>query len=309
MYFDELSNEEWELIEPMLSDKPTTRLSRRGRPRANPRFVANAILWILTTGEPWSSLPGRYPSGPTCRCRFEDWQSNGTLAKITRLLTQMGRTFACLPSASSAVTRPALRRDGRGQCDDGLRSVLWKSPESWQAPSHKIDERHLIDPFDEITRQLSGRAAGTPIRTQSSAMMAASSPRQLDRWCGSPWTATQVASHDGYVIRASADPVSNQLFRARAEIMRHGRRIERSGLIGPRFEDFEAARKYALDWAHKWIDQQSTGQIVSQTVSAIDVAKRPTVRRLPDPVMEEVYDETEYEDDSFGSSLNAAMVK
>lgn len=309
MYFDELSNEEWELLAPMLSDKPITRLSRRGRPRADPRIVANAILWILTTGEPWSSLPGRYPSGPTCRCRFEDWQLNGTLAKIIRLLTQMGRTFAYLPNGSSAVTRSALRRGGRGQRDDGLRSVHWKSPESWQGPPHKIDGGHLIDPFDEITRQLSGRTVGTPIRTQSSAMMPASLPRQLDRPCGSPWPATQVASHDGYVIRASADPVSNELFRAWAEIMRHGRRIERSGLIGPRFEDFEAAQKYALDWARKWIDQQSTGQIVSHTASAIDVARRTIVRRMPEPVLEEAYDETEYEDDSFGSSLSAAMVK
>ena len=309
MYFDELSNEEWALLEPMLADKPASRLTRRGRPRADPRIVANAILWILSTGEPWSSLPGRYPSGPTCRCRFEDWQLNGTLAKIIQLLTQMGRTFACHPNSSSAVTRPALRRDGRGQCNDGLRSVLWKSPESWQAPPHKADGRHLIDPFDEITRQLSGRTAGTPLRTQSSAVMAASSPRQLDRWCGSPWTAAQVASHDGYVIRASADPVSNELFRARAEIMRHGKRVERSGLIGPRFKDFEAAQKYALDWARKWIDQQSTGQIVSQTASAIDLAMRPVVRRIPEPVMEEAYDETAYEDDSFGSSLSTAMVK
>jgi transposase len=309
MYFDELSNEEWELLAPMLSDKPTTRLSRRGRPRADPRIVANAILWILTTGEPWSSLPGRYPSGPTCRCRLEEWQLNGTLAKIIRLLTQMGRTFAYLPNGSSAVPRPALRRNGRGQCDDGLRSVQWKSPESWQGPPHKIDGRHLIDPFDEITRQLSGRAVDTSIRTQSSTMMAASSPRKLGRPCGSPWTATQVVSYDGYVIRASADPLSNELFRAWAEIMRHGRRIERSGLIGPRFEDFEAAQKYAHDWARKWIDQQSTGQIVSQTASAIDAARWPIARRIPEPVMEDAYDETEYGDDSFGSPLSAVMVK
>ncbi|SOE66081.1 Transposase [Burkholderia sp. D7] len=309
MYFDELSNDEWELLAPMLSDKPTTRVSRRGRPRADPRIVANAILWILTTGEPWSSLPGRYPSGPTCRCRFEDWQLNGTLAKIIRLLTQVGRTFAYLPNGSSAVTRSALRRGGRGQCEDGLRSVLWKSPESWQAPPHQIDGRHLIDPFDEITRQLSGRAIDTPIRTQSSAMMTASSPQQFGCPCGTPWTAAPVVSHDGYVIRASADPVSKELFRAWVEIMRHERRIERSGLIGPRFEDFEVAPQYALDWARKWIDQQSTGQIVSQTASAINVARWPIVRSLPDPVMEEAYEETEYEDDSFGLSLSEAMVK
>ena len=67
MFFDELSNDEWALLAALVSDEPAVRLNRRGRPRAEPRIVANAVLWILTTGEPWSKLPGRYPSGPTCR--------------------------------------------------------------------------------------------------------------------------------------------------------------------------------------------------------------------------------------------------
>jgi transposase len=128
MFFDELSNDEWALLEPILADKPVTRLNRRGRPRADPRIVANAILWILTTGEPWANLPGRYPSAPTCRCRFEEWRLNGTLARIIRLLAPIGRTFAYSPNSSSAVTRSALRRGVRSQDDDGLRSVLWKRP-------------------------------------------------------------------------------------------------------------------------------------------------------------------------------------
>ena len=70
MFFDELSNDEWAQLAALVSDEPAVRLNRRGRPRAEPRIVANAVLWILTTGEPWSKLPGRYPSGPTCRRRL-----------------------------------------------------------------------------------------------------------------------------------------------------------------------------------------------------------------------------------------------
>lgn len=62
MFFDELSDEEWTRVLTLIADEPI-RLNRRGRPRAETRVVANAILWILTTGEPWSKLPGRYPSG------------------------------------------------------------------------------------------------------------------------------------------------------------------------------------------------------------------------------------------------------
>jgi transposase len=319
MYFDQLSNEEWALLAPILDDKPTARLNRRGRPRADPRVVANAILWILTTGEPWSSLPGRYPSGPTCRCRFEEWQSSGTLARIIRQLAQTGRTFAYVPNASSAVTRSALRRGARSQCDDGLRSVLWKSPESWQVPTRKTAGRHSIDPFDEITRQLSGRAVdatgvNAPLRIESGAMMAASLPRPLNRSCGSPWTsppspAMQVVERRGYVIHAAADPAPDESFRAWAEIVKNGGRIERSGLIGPRFADFETARKYALDWACQWIDQQNPMRIAAQTAPAADVARLPIARTMPEPVMEDAYDEAEHEDVSFGSSLNTAMVK
>ena len=309
MFFDELSNDEWALLEPILADKPVTRLNRRGRPRADPRIVANAILWILTTGEPWANLPGRYPSAPTCRCRFEEWRLNGTLARIIRLLAPIGRTFAYSPNSSSAVTRSALRRGVRSQDDDGLRSVLWKRPELWQTLSRKMNGRHSIDPFDEITRQLSGRPVDAPPRIESNAVTAACSPRWLNHPCGSPWRGTplaamQVVERRSYVIHAVADPASKELFRAWAEIMKNGRRIERSGLIGPRFRDVETAQKYAFDWACRWIDQQDPMPIAAQTTRATDVARRPIARTMAEPVMEDAYDETGQEEASFGSTSN-----
>ncbi len=42
MFFDELSNDEWALLSALVSDEPAVRLNRRGRPRADPRVVANA---------------------------------------------------------------------------------------------------------------------------------------------------------------------------------------------------------------------------------------------------------------------------
>jgi hypothetical protein len=55
MFFDELSNDEWALLAALVSDEPAVRLNRRGRPRAEPRIVANAVLWILTTANPGRS--------------------------------------------------------------------------------------------------------------------------------------------------------------------------------------------------------------------------------------------------------------
>ena len=71
MMFDDLRDNEWALVEALFCAEPA-RSERRGRPRVEARAVVNAVLWVLSTGEGWSKLPGRYPSPPTCRRRFDD---------------------------------------------------------------------------------------------------------------------------------------------------------------------------------------------------------------------------------------------
>jgi transposase len=43
----ELSDHEWDTINPMLPDKP------RGIPRVDDRRVLNGIFWVLRSGAPW----------------------------------------------------------------------------------------------------------------------------------------------------------------------------------------------------------------------------------------------------------------
>ena len=50
----ELSDKEWEVIEPLLPALPS---GIRGRPWRNNREVLEGILWILRTGAPWRDLP------------------------------------------------------------------------------------------------------------------------------------------------------------------------------------------------------------------------------------------------------------
>jgi hypothetical protein len=66
--------------------------------------------------------------------------------------------------------------------------------------------------------------------------------------------------HDGhgYAIYAIARPVAGSMFRGWAEIVKDGRRVERSGLIGPRYENPQEAAEYALEWSRRWIAAQST---------------------------------------------------
>jgi hypothetical protein len=77
-------------------------------------------------------------------------------------------------------------------------------------------------------------------------------------------------AYRGYVIHACAQPVAKQLqlsYRASAEIVKDGRRIERSGLIGPRFADNATAEGYAIDWARDWIERhEAAAQARLETV-------------------------------------------
>jgi transposase len=260
MYFDELSNDEWALLRPMISDGTVNRLTRRGRPRAEPRVVANAILWVMTTGEPWSRLPCKYPSGPTCRCRFEEWRANGTLSEMVELLSKNGRTFAYVPTSAPSGAGYASPQSSRFLRDDGVPQVLWKSANAWQTSSGTMDTVPETTPLTEIARQLTERDNPPPVKVASEGAFGERRLPQPDRSARAPWMGLlsrgrQVEDARGYVLHAAADPVAKTSFRAWAEIMKGGRRVARSGLTGPRFEDLEAAQQYALDWARKWIDQ------------------------------------------------------
>ncbi|MFC0397050.1 transposase [Paraburkholderia rhizosphaerae] len=326
MFFDELSNDEWARLSALVSDEPAVRLNRRGRPRAEPRIVANAVLWIMTTGEPWSKLPGRYPSGPTCRRRFEEWQANGTLLEMVRLLSETGRTFAYIPEPTPPVAvkpAPEAEQPVRPR-DDAVRGVFWKSPESWQTASGTpgvtngwrplgaiaditrqlagaVDEASLTNEIvpsahadfvgssaeaesreakslsvahahrqadasdDEYSALYDGHQHGAAL-AQDDASDSVSAPEglhQQDEFHAPLWMnlampgGAQFSDERGYVIYAAAEQVASTMYRAWAEIMRDGRRIERSGLIGPRFDDAEAARRFALAWATEWIDREA----------------------------------------------------
>jgi hypothetical protein len=69
---------------------------------------------------------------------------------------------------------------------------------------------------------------------------------------------TPVHDGHGYAIYAIARPVAGSMFRGWAEIVKDGRRVERSGLIGPRYENPQEAAGYALEWSRRWIAAQST---------------------------------------------------
>ena len=84
---EELQEEQWALIEPLLP-KPPRRADGRGRPRCEDRAVLNGILWILRSGARWQDLPDRFPSYQTCHRRFQGWVRDGTLVRVLQALAE-----------------------------------------------------------------------------------------------------------------------------------------------------------------------------------------------------------------------------
>jgi len=77
----ELSDEQWEHLEPLL---PPPR--HRGRPRADDRKTLNGILYVLRTGCRWQDVPREFGSPATCWRRLKEWEEGGTWERIWREL-------------------------------------------------------------------------------------------------------------------------------------------------------------------------------------------------------------------------------
>jgi transposase len=84
MHRGDLTNEQWERLEPLLPpQKPHT-----GRPAEDHRRILNGILWILRTGAPWADLPERYGPWKTVATRFYRWRKAGIWDRLFAAVQQ-----------------------------------------------------------------------------------------------------------------------------------------------------------------------------------------------------------------------------
>ena len=84
---EELTDEQWELIGPLIPE-PVCRPDRRGRPWRENREVLNGVLWILRSGARWQDLPERFPPYQTCHRRYQQWVRAGVLRDVLETLAQ-----------------------------------------------------------------------------------------------------------------------------------------------------------------------------------------------------------------------------
>ena len=129
-----VSDELWEIVEPLLPEEPPK--PKGGRPRVDDRAALAGIIFVLKSGIPWEMLPREMGcgSGVTCWRRLQEWQEAGVWAHLHRaLLDRLGEadridwSRVSLDSASIPAKRgaekPARIRRIRGNRQRS--AILW----------------------------------------------------------------------------------------------------------------------------------------------------------------------------------------
>jgi transposase len=111
-----LSDQLWELLEPLLPPPARAKNGRTGRPRVDDRAALEGILFVAEHGIAWRKLPTElgYGSGITCWRRLRARQEAGVWEKLHQaVLEKLGQEGqldlwrACLGSVSVRAKRGA----------------------------------------------------------------------------------------------------------------------------------------------------------------------------------------------------------
>jgi len=105
-YESDLTDEQWQIIDPLLP-----KAKGGGRPRTTDiREVVNAIFYLLRTGCAWRLLPHDFPPAGTVYDYFRAWSRDGTLERMNETLRRRVRvaegrdeepSAACIDSQSA----------------------------------------------------------------------------------------------------------------------------------------------------------------------------------------------------------------
>jgi transposase len=106
----ELTDEQWQVVEPILPK----RTAKTGRRPKDPRQMLNGIVWVLRSGAPWRDVPERYGRWKTVYDYYRNWRNNGTFDRLcSALQTRLDREgridwdLWCIDGSSVRAARAA----------------------------------------------------------------------------------------------------------------------------------------------------------------------------------------------------------
>ena len=131
----ELTDEQWELVEPLIPRKK----ARTGRPPRDRRGMLNGIFWILGTGAPWRDLPERFGPWQTVYDHFASWRRDGIFARVVEALQVklderglIDWELWCVDGASVRAARAAAGADKKVSSGTSTNrsTTLWAAAEA-----------------------------------------------------------------------------------------------------------------------------------------------------------------------------------
>jgi transposase len=112
-----VSDELWELVEPLIPKPRRARRGRTGRPRVPDRVALAGIVFVLKTGISWNELPQelRCGSGVTCWRRLREWQQVGVWQQLHQVVLDRLARQGLLDWSRAAVDSVSVRAKRRGE--------------------------------------------------------------------------------------------------------------------------------------------------------------------------------------------------
>lgn len=112
-----VTDELWEIIQPLLPPPKPRRFRFPGRKPLDNRKVLTGILFVLKSGIPWELLPQEMGcgSGMTCWRRLRDWQQAGVWQKLHEVLLAHLRGADQIDWSRALVDSASIRAVGGGE--------------------------------------------------------------------------------------------------------------------------------------------------------------------------------------------------
>ena len=131
-YESDLTDAEWELIEPLIPKQ-----GRMGRPRKRDlREVFNAIQYQLATGCQWRALPNCFAPYSTVQNYFYNWRDSGLFDRMMEALWALARagTGRNLEPTAAILDSQSVKDDGPEESDLERRSLRLRRGKEDQGP-------------------------------------------------------------------------------------------------------------------------------------------------------------------------------